>query len=137
MLKNAKNAAKTRRTSAKERSELSAPSSAAKTRNQSGKNKIKSANKGGVDFRQFISDNRDDQDDVSMPHGHRDSVFPLSELTSNYAGNDFLTSRFLSELPTSKLSWNLDSPMGKSPTEWEGTEAEVSSPVLLFFHSSR
>ena len=128
MLKNAKNASKFRKSSAKE-SEFSNQSSAMKSRNQSGKNKIKNGHKGGSDFRQFISDNRDDQDDVSTPNGHRDSVFPLSDLTSNFTGNDFLTSRFLSELPTSKLSWNLDSPIGKTPTDWEGTDIEVSSTI--------
>ena len=140
MLKNAKNAAKTRKTSAKQNSEFSAQSSTAKNRNQSVKIKgrLKNGHKGGGDFRQFISDSRDEQDHVSTPHGQRDSAYPLSDFASSYAGNDFLTSRFLSELPTSKLSWNLDSPVGKSPyenvqtpTDWEGTEAEVSGVLKI------
>ena len=140
MLKNAKNAAKTRKTSAKQNSEFSAQSSTAKNRNQSAKIKgrLKNGHKGGGDFRQFITDNRDEQDDVSTPHGQRDSAYPLSDFASSYTGNDFLTSRFLSELPTSKLSWNLDSPVGKSPyenvqtpTDWEGTEAEVSGVLKM------
>ena len=127
-MKNAKHAAKFQTASAKQTSDLSRQSSAVKTRKHSGREKIKSAQKGGGDFRQFIHDTREQEEDVSTPQGHRESVFPMSDLGSNFTGNDFLTSRFLSELPMSKLSWNLDSPLGKSqtPTDWEGTEAEVS-----------
>ena len=127
-LKNAKHAAKFQSANTNQ-TDLSRQSSAVKGRKHSGRDKIKSGQKSGGDFRQFIQDTRDQEDDVSSPHGHRDSIFPMSDLGSNFTGNDFLTSRFLSELPTSKLSWNLESPMGHihTPTDWEGTEAEVSS----------
>ena len=127
-MKNAKHAAKFAN-----QTDLSRQSSAIKGRKHSGRDKFKNGQKGGGDFRQFIQDTRDQEENISVLQGHGDGVFPMSDLGSNYIGNDFLTSRFLSELPTSKLSWNLESPLGKSPyenihtpTDWDGTEAEVS-----------
>lgn len=84
------------------------------------------------EFRQFVSETRDD---VSSAHGVGESMNPPSEPASSRLsvfGNDFLTNRFMMDLPSSKLSWHLDTPMGKSgietipsPTEWDGPDLEV------------
>ncbi|XP_052282684.1 uncharacterized protein LOC127879720 isoform X3 [Dreissena polymorpha] len=74
------------------------------------------------------------KDNYSDIHGGDESVVPPSEpassrLSTTFGGNDFLTDRFMMELPSSKLSWNLESPLRKSPfdipqfvTDWDGAD---------------
>ncbi|XP_053398553.1 uncharacterized protein LOC123556357 isoform X5 [Mercenaria mercenaria] len=84
------------------------------------------------DFKQFMSETRDD---VSSMHGVGESMNPPSEPASSRLsvfGNDFLTNRFMMDLPSSKLSWHLDTPLGKtgtemvsSPTDWDCPDLEL------------
>lgn len=85
------------------------------------------------DFKQSVTDTRDD---VSSTRGLGDTVSmnPPSEPASSRLsmfGNDFMTNRFMMDLPSSKLSWHLESPLGKSFTDWDGTEYDVSPPYII------
>lgn len=89
-----------------------------------------------TDFKDFKQSGTDTRDDISSTHGLGDtvSINPPSEPASSRLsmfGNDFMTNRFMMDLPSSKLSWHLESPLGKSVTDWDGTEYDVSSPYII------
>lgn len=94
--------------------------------------------KSASDFRQFISETRSSdgsiKDGGSMKEGASESMVPPSEPASSrmsmgmgtdFLTHRFLTDRFLTDLPSSKLSWHLESPGPKSEWDWEGTDFEV------------
>ncbi|XP_052794192.1 uncharacterized protein LOC128227574 isoform X4 [Mya arenaria] len=91
--------------------------------------KIKGENKENKrsvsDFQQYMTDT---PDEASLKDGLSESVAPPSEPASSRMstalGTDFMTHRFMMDLPSSKLSWHLESPGPKSLTDWEGTEFE-------------
>ncbi|KAL4230907.1 hypothetical protein ACF0H5_011282 [Mactra antiquata] len=82
---------------------------------------------------------KETRDDISSMRGLGDSINPPSEPASSRMsmfGNDFLTNRFMMDLPSSKLSWHLDTPGaggaggkygmdGVSNSEWDGPDLEL------------
>ena len=96
---------------------------------------IKSVKSG--EFQQFVSQSRDEngtRDDLSTPRGYKGSEPASSRMSLS---TDFMTNRFMMDLPASKLSWHMESPTksmfdGGASTDWDGTDAEVRS--LSLFH---
>ena len=95
---------------------------------------VKKKNALNAEIKSFMAENKDD---VSSVHGLGDTVSnnqpsePASSRLSMF-GNDFMTNRFMMDLPSSKLSWHMESPLGKSLTDWgDGTDFDVSWDVFI------